>query len=118
MNKETEEFYGPNGGLYFLAIVFVDPNDGITFGHDNFPNNFLGDIGGIEQSILGDSGCVIFFLELDELTGTHPEIVDMPALENVSEILSEKEALEPTLQIDDVDPETAVDVGHGFKGLP
>ena len=42
----------------------------------------------------------------------------MPALKNISEILSEKEALELALVVDNVDPETTVDVSHGLEGLP
>ena len=71
MNEKTKQLHGPNSRLH-LAIILINPNNSITFSHDNFPNNFFGDIGGIEQSILGYSGGVIFFLELDELTGTHP----------------------------------------------
>lgn len=42
----------------------------------------------------------------------------MPPFEDIPEILSEQKPLETASAINDIDPQTSVDIGHCFEGFP
>ncbi len=104
MHKKTEQFHKSDGGLDFASVMFVNPYNGISLGHDDFPNNFLGNVMGREEPVVRNCGCVVHFLEFDKLTRAHPQVINMPALEDISEVLSEEKTLESPVFVDDIYP--------------
>lgn len=118
VNKETKELHRANGSFDLVPIILIDPYNRVTFRHDYFPNYLFCDIGGIKKPVLRNSRSVVRFFEFDKLASTHPQIVNMPTLENVPKILSEKQALEPPLAIDHIYPQTTVNISHCLKCLP
>jgi hypothetical protein len=87
-----------------MAIILIDPNNSIALGHNNLPNDFLRNVGRVKKPILGDIARMVFLLKLDELAGTHPKVVDVPAFEDVSEVLAEEQTDELVVLVNHVDP--------------
>jgi len=42
----------------------------------------------------------------------------MPTFKNISEVLSEKHPQELIILINDIDPQTSLNIGHDLKGFP
>ncbi len=101
-----------------MSIIFVHPNDSISSGHDNFPNDLFDKLIGSKKAILRNNGGVICLFHFDKSSGTHPQIVYMPPLENISKILPEQYALESTLRIYNINPRTVMNVCHDFESFP
>jgi hypothetical protein len=118
MNEETKELHRANGSFDLVPIILIHPDNRVTFRHNYFPNDLFCDIGGVKKPILRNSRSIIRLLKFDKLASTHPQIVNMPTLKNVSKILSEKQTLEPSLAIHHIYPQTAVNVSHCLKCLP
>ncbi len=87
-----------------MPIILIHPNNSIALGHNNLPNDFLRNVGRVKKPILGHIARMVFLLKLDELAGTHPKVVDVPAFEDVSEVLAEEQTDELVVVVDHVDP--------------
>lgn len=61
---------------------------------------------------------MISLLKFDKIPSTHPQIIDVPTLENISEIFSKKQAFESTLLVNYIDPQATMNIGHCLKGFP
>lgn len=116
MNIETKKFHEPNGGLNFHVIVH--PNNGVSGGHDHFPDDIPGEFGGLEEAIFGYITSVVSLFPFEELRNFHPEIIYIPTLEDASKVLSEYDSSKSTLCINNIDPHTFLSVGHDFEGFP
>ncbi len=116
MGEKAEKFHQSNGGLD--SALLIDPDNRVGCGHDNFPNDLLDDLIGCEKSILRHFRGVALLFQLYEVTSTHPEVVNVPALEDVPEILSEKQSNKDSVCPHDINPAAVVSVGHKLKGLP
>lgn len=118
MDKETEKFHESDGGFDFVSIVLIDPDDGVSFGHYDFPDYLLGDVLRGEQSILRHSGRIVPLLQFDELAWTHPQVIDVPTFEDIPEVLSEQQSFEAAFTVDHIDPEAPMNISHCFEGFP
>lgn len=87
MHKQPKQLHQPNSRLNLIALILIHPHNSIAPGHNNLPNNLLGNILRGKESILRDSGRTTPLLELDKLASPHPQVIDMPALEDIPEIL-------------------------------
>lgn len=61
---------------------------------------------------------IVILLPGDELSNTHPKIVNVPPLEDVPKVLAKEHPLEGVMVIDDINPLAPVAIGHDLKGLP
>ena len=116
LSKKTEKFHESNRGLDFTLLI--DPYNRIGWGHDNFPDDFLDDLIGSEKAILGHFGEVALLFQLYKVTCTHPQVVNVPAFENVSEIFSKKQSNKDSVWTNNIDPAAVMPVSHELKGLP
>lgn len=88
MNKETEKLHQTQGRPNFSLLI--QAHNGIGPGHDYFPYDFFNDLVWLEETILRYIGSVGIEFKFDEIPCAHPEVVDVPALEDVSEVFSEE----------------------------
>lgn len=88
-NKHPEQLHQPNRRFH-PTIILINPHNGIRPGHNDLPDNLLDDLMGLEEAILGHLGLIAGLFEFDELACTHPQVIDMPALEDVPEVFSEQ----------------------------
>lgn len=72
----------------------------------------------MEKPILWHFRFTVLFLELYKLSRAHPQVVDMPSFEYISEVLPEKETLESAILVNNVDPSAMINVGNELKCLP
>lgn len=116
LSEKTEKFHQPNGGLD--SALLIDPYNRIGWGHDNFPDDFLDDLIGSKKAIFGQFGGVALLFQLYKVTCTHPQVVNVPAFENVSEIFSKKQSNKDPVWTNNIDPAAVMPVSHELKGLP
>lgn len=95
LDVEPKEFHKPDSSLD--PSLGVHPDNGIASGHDHLPDDVARVLGGLEVPELGDVPGFTGLLPVDELTYAHPQVVDVPALEDASEVLPEQHAFKPVL---------------------
>lgn len=118
MYEKTEKFHKTDSSFDFISIVFIHPDNSVSFCHDYFPNYLFRNICWVKESIIGDSRNVMFLFQFYKIASTHPKVINMPSFENVSKILSVKKSLESSLTVNNVDPKTSMKISHRFKSLP
>lgn len=118
VDEKTEKFHGTDSCSDLVSVIFINPDNGVALGHDNFPDDLLGDVIGVEEPVLRYPGGVIPLFEFDKLPRTHPQVINMPSLENIPKILPKQQPLEPPLTINHINPQTPVHIGHRLKRLP
>ena len=118
MYKKTEKFQKSNGSPDLESILLIDPDNGVGPAHDYFPDDLFDDLMWPKTAIFRDWWGIVSLLELDKLSGTHPQIVNMPTLKNVSEVFSEQQTFKSPITVYNIDPTTMMHICHHLKGLP
>ncbi len=116
LSKKAEKFHESNRGLDFTLLI--DPYNRIGWGHDNFPDDFLDDLIGSEKAILWHFGEVALLFQLYKVTCTHPQVVNVPAFKNISEIFSKQQSNKDSVWTNNIDPAAVMPISHELKGLP
>jgi hypothetical protein len=60
----------------------------------------------------------MLLFELNKIASTHPKVIYVPSFKNISKILSKKKSFKSSLTINNIDPETSMNVSHGFESFP
>jgi hypothetical protein len=85
-------------------MLRIHPDDCISFRHNHFPEDIFCILIRLEKTIFWYISYLGGFFPIVKLTHIHPHIIDMPAPENPSKILSEKHALKSPFFINNINP--------------
>jgi hypothetical protein len=118
MDKETEQLHESDRGLDLAPVLLIHPHHCVRTGHHDLPNYLLRYLVWAESPVFRYARCVALLFQLYELSSTHPQVVDMPTLKYVPEILPEQQPLKTPRTVDHVNPSTVMPVRHQLKCLP
>lgn len=101
-------------------LLFIDTDDRVAPVHEHFPQNVPSKLLRTEILKFRDTGRVGVpaLFPFDKLSHAHPQVVDLPPLENLSEIFPKKHTLEFTIFLHYINPLTFFSICHDFESLP
>ena len=101
-------------------MVFINANQSDTLIHHHLPQNVPRELVRVEIFELRNflSAFSSLFLPFDEFSHTHPKIIYLPPLENLSKVLTEQHPLKFPVSTHNVNPLTLLSISHDFKSFP